>query len=334
MAKRSELGAALINGTATGAHEYPFIAAVVYATGLKRVMCGGFIIDKHHILIAAHCVNGVRAPSLGVHVGRNKFNPAAAELKAVAAIHSHPQWDAERLRYDVALLQLQDPIHFNHTRRAPVCLPGRAEKLDNKTAAALSWAGPFGGNSSLLQTKFELHALTSCSARPTGGPQFCAWAPGADACDRYTDGPLLAWQQPKRRDTSQSAYPHTAKDARNSLASYLISTSSRHGSKAWWERPAVRHAFGRGTGPYQHSPVSLLESDDLLRQAPSWHSEAFSGDSSGFRYPNRFANGISHHWDLVNKVGSVASISSPRVAEVVGRKQIELGCLITHSKTN
>ncbi|OAQ62051.1 tripsin [Pochonia chlamydosporia 170] len=196
--KRDDLYARLINGKPTGLHEYPFIAAVVYNSGAKRISCPGAIIDKKHILITAHCVNGIRANNIGVYAGSNKFDVPSAKLRTVAAIHPHPKWDSERRFYDVALLQLQDPLSFDRNTNI-VCVPSQPRDFNNQTATALAWGSPSSGEGQLVQTKFETHNLDSCSVRGTGGPQFCTYAPGEGVCDNASDGPLLLWQEPTSR---------------------------------------------------------------------------------------------------------------------------------------
>ncbi|EFY89707.1 tripsin, putative [Metarhizium acridum CQMa 102] len=196
--KRSEsaaaAAAALPNGKQTGPQEYPFIAAVVYKPGHQRILCAGAIIDEHHILIAAHCVNGLQADSLAVYVGSNRFNTTAAKLETVAAIHTHPQWDPERLVYDIALLQLQDALSFDRYTTGPICVLDQPKSLDNQKAAAVAWDSATDEGqavSSLLQATFETHDLASCSARPSGGPQFCAYAMETEDCQQDSGDPLL-----------------------------------------------------------------------------------------------------------------------------------------------
>lgn len=197
--ERSEYAAAaaLPNGKQTGPQEYPFIAAVVYKPGHQRILCAGAIIDEHHILIAAHCVHGLKADSLGVYIGSNRFNTTGAELETVAAIHTHPQWDPELLVYDVALLQLRDALTFDRYTTGPICVLDQRKSLDNQKAVAVAWGSATDGGQavlSLLQATFETHDLASCGAQPSGGPQFCAYSAEAAGCHQGSDDPLLLLQ--------------------------------------------------------------------------------------------------------------------------------------------
>ncbi|TWU79161.1 hypothetical protein ED733_008861 [Metarhizium rileyi] len=187
--KRSESATVLVNGTRTGPHEYPFIAAVVYKSGPQRILCAGAIVDERHVLISAHCVNGLRVSNLGVYVGSTTFNTGEAKLRTVAALHTHPRWDPERIVYDIALLQLQDALTIDRRETGLICILGKPRDVNNQAVVAVAW-----DSASLVQAKFETHDLASCVARPTEGPQFCAYRKGMAACDRASDGPLLLWK--------------------------------------------------------------------------------------------------------------------------------------------
>ncbi|KHN96901.1 trypsin precursor [Metarhizium album ARSEF 1941] len=200
--EHSQSAAAAGNGKQTGPQEYPFIAAVVYKSEPRGTPCAGAIIDEHHVLIAAHCVNGVRADDVGVYAGSNRFNATGAKLETVMVIHNHPQWDPERLVYDISLLQLQDSLTFDGHSTGAVCVLDHLEHIDNQKAVAVAWDSTWDGGqavSPLLQATFETHDLASCSARPSGGPQFCAYGTEPAECQDAFEGPVLLWQNPGSR---------------------------------------------------------------------------------------------------------------------------------------
>jgi secreted trypsin-like serine protease len=172
----------------------------VYKSDHTRILCAGAIVDTAHILIAAHCLNGLGAKSVSVYVGSGAYDPVSAKLETVSTIVNHPRWTMQPLSYDLALLRLQDPLALEKDAVEAVCPSGQPQYLNSQEAVGLSWKSAAQGSketsSSLVQTTFETHNLSSCKVQHSDGPQFCAYAPGPDTCDNASDGPLLFWQDP------------------------------------------------------------------------------------------------------------------------------------------
>ena len=79
----------------------------------RSQFCGGSIIADTWILTAAHCVRNsiVREdPRLVDVIAGTSQYPIGGERLKVAAIHTHPKYNASTMDHDFALLRLQSPV--------------------------------------------------------------------------------------------------------------------------------------------------------------------------------------------------------------------------------
>ncbi|XP_015706087.1 complement factor B-like [Coturnix japonica] len=91
---------------------------------LGREHCAVSVVSRYFVLTAAHCFRGEDRPEwVTVSVG--------SQERRAAELHIHPQYDLggrkdrgvpEFYDYDVALVQLQEPLQLSDTIR-PLCLP-------------------------------------------------------------------------------------------------------------------------------------------------------------------------------------------------------------------
>ncbi|CAN7974831.1 unnamed protein product [Ixodes persulcatus] len=108
-------------------------------------ICGGSIINKQHILTAAHCIleDHTSASYYTVVVGDQKLNTVDPNEKAfsIQSYTIHPKWNKDTVNYDYAILKLNTPLDFSGAQKAlmPICLPEKNQVFDNRTCTATGW---------------------------------------------------------------------------------------------------------------------------------------------------------------------------------------------------
>jgi len=198
----------IVNGKVTRAHELPFMAAMI---NNGRQFCGGSVVDKRHILTAAHCVyhmskNDVN--NLRVVVGdqdiKNSFDVQSAKTYTVKRVVRHKNFDINTLFHDVAILSLSQDINFDYTVQS-VCLDRQASHdFTGTTVQVAGWGATSAGSStSSTLRKVDVRVWSnavcadnqhygSTSSRITSN-QICAATPESrkDSCSGDSGGPLF-----------------------------------------------------------------------------------------------------------------------------------------------
>lgn len=137
-------GQPILGGTLAEEGEYPEVVLVEsYSPGGGAFMCSGTLISRRVVLLAAHCldIDELTPERVTVRFGENRMSGATRE---VVELRLHPDWDADRIRNDIALLRLErDPP----ADAVPVpALPAALQVTDADRGTALLFVG-FGVNS-------------------------------------------------------------------------------------------------------------------------------------------------------------------------------------------
>ncbi|XP_048515153.1 trypsin-1-like [Athalia rosae] len=97
----------IVNGTDAEPGERPFQISL-QTTG-RFHFCGGFILNAHYAVTAAHCLTDATAWDLLVVVGTNDIGENRGIVRSVRRIKVHENYDLEdALRNDIALLELTE----------------------------------------------------------------------------------------------------------------------------------------------------------------------------------------------------------------------------------
>ncbi|CAG0881038.1 unnamed protein product [Darwinula stevensoni] len=180
----------IVGGTAVlDQRKYPWMA---YFGG-----CGGALINDRYVLTAAHCITSQSA-TVSVTLGDlDKSNPSDGDTITISATPIvHPQYNAQTIDNDVALLQLNTSVDFTaHPTIRPICLSSSAKPVAGQNVVIAGWGTTsFGGSvSSVMReavVKIDDQATCASAYNPyaggTGrsitGNMFCASGQGMDAC--------------------------------------------------------------------------------------------------------------------------------------------------------
>ncbi|MFJ4870303.1 serine protease [Streptomyces sp. NPDC088757] len=194
---------AVVGGQEARPHQYPFMAGLVDLRE-RRVMCGGSLIGDRYVLTAAHCLTGSYGSTarVGVLLGDHDLTTGDdspnALLAAPARFLTHPEYDPETQRNDIALIRLSEPVAANRDVR-PVALPGAYAHgtFDHTQVEAPGWgATSFGGPASDVLRTVTLGTMSNSTCGSRGMPrvtpaQLCTYAPGRDTCQYDSGGPLV-----------------------------------------------------------------------------------------------------------------------------------------------
>ncbi|XP_075926376.1 mannan-binding lectin serine protease 1-like [Petromyzon marinus] len=204
----------IAGGTPAARGAWPWMAALYQLRG--RPSCGGSLVGERWIVTAAHCLftrhfenQPTPVSASGIHIKLGKHNtlrptPGELDLK-VANYVVHPEFDAQTLRNDIAVLELERNVRVTDLI-APVCLPDdRVQTLTTPGTmlAVTGWGKEFLSKypETLMQTEVPLVDNTTCQeaysqtvpSHVISEDMLCAGFHngGQDACQGDSGGPLV-----------------------------------------------------------------------------------------------------------------------------------------------
>ncbi|KAI9585411.1 phenoloxidase-activating factor 2-like [Glossina fuscipes] len=148
--------------------EFPWMVAILSAEGINDndkiylYACGGSLVGSNIVLTAANCVVNHEAQKLMVRAGEwdtqstNEILPHVD--KQVKEIIVHENYDRNTLHNDVALLILEESLHWEENIR-PICLPEPNINFDGSKCLASGWGKDKQGREGRYQVILKSIAL-------------------------------------------------------------------------------------------------------------------------------------------------------------------------------
>jgi len=123
-------GSRVVGGVVTQIEDYPHAVSI---TRNDEHECGGSIIDRYHVLSAAHCFAPFHPRMFKVRVGvTNTSQTVGGQSIPVDDVISHPSYDYDDMTrrqglHDIAVIRLTHSIKWTDQSQ-PICLPEQSDQ--------------------------------------------------------------------------------------------------------------------------------------------------------------------------------------------------------------
>ncbi|XP_030641168.1 suppressor of tumorigenicity 14 protein homolog [Chanos chanos] len=193
----------IVGGQDADVGEWPWQVSLHFRT--SGHVCGASIISPKWLLSAAHCFIS-SDPAYKVESNwqtysgmQDQFKQENVQRRAVKKIIAHPNYNQMTFDYDIALLELSEPLQFNNLA-SPVCLPASSHVFPAGMPCWVTGWGTLreGGRLAQVLQKAQVKIIndTVCNVVTEGqvtSRMLCSGflAGGVDACQGDSGGPLV-----------------------------------------------------------------------------------------------------------------------------------------------
>lgn len=185
----------IVGGQETTIEEFPWQVSMQRFGSLR---CGGSVLSASRVLTACHCTDGITTAGLSIRAG-SSTSQSGGQLISVSRLVNHPQYNANTVDFDVAVLWLSSPLNLGTHPISVVPLPSQNEGVGIGQLAQVSGWGTVCENCAtsprLRYVSVPIVSNADCNQAYRGGitdRMICAGFPegGRDACQGDSGGPL------------------------------------------------------------------------------------------------------------------------------------------------
>lgn len=129
--------------------------------------CGGSLLNKNHVMTAAHCLENIDKKDLRLLLGTDDIQDTAEgqpfqKVRKAERTYLHPKYSSTLVYFDVAIIKLSEEVVFSAGIQ-PICLPETPdEDVDSRKyyAATLTGWGTTSRDVSSTTSKLRFTRLT------------------------------------------------------------------------------------------------------------------------------------------------------------------------------
>nr|ACO13179.1 Anionic trypsin-1 precursor [Lepeophtheirus salmonis] len=193
----SESRSKIVGGTEVSPHSVPFQLSLQTRSGSH--FCGASLLDKDHVLTAAHCCLRVHPSNIQVLGGEHDLSSlgSSEQKRFVKSAKLHEDYNHEYMNNDVCILELESPFVLNDKIRA-VSLPSKGQEFLHGSASVTGWGltcESCGPSPVLLGVDVQIVSTVDCkNSYPyenIDSDMICAMGQEKDACKGDSGGPLV-----------------------------------------------------------------------------------------------------------------------------------------------
>lgn len=188
----------IVGGAEATIEEYPYQIGLLQGGSL---ICGGSIIDNKYVVTAGHCAEGQSASDLSIRAGSSSSSSGGTTV-GVSSIAVHPDYDAQNVNNDIAILTLDEELKYGDGIAA-VKLPTSSSLPSAGTIGTITGWGALkeGGNVSPTLQFVDVPVVDkkTCSSDYQGfneitDSMLCAGEEegGKDGCQGDSGGPFVS----------------------------------------------------------------------------------------------------------------------------------------------